>query len=309
MPFVLYFVSRKYVASVEPIETDDKISVYPDEKKVSAIHNQALSFPSPILQNPDNNDVHMFNPDDNYSISIRRSSIRPSKHSQMESNIAYSPMLDKGGVPTIIYSDITSFNNDPIIPSSPNALSPGKNHLQLSSSPSPSTLTSNTRKSSNGLGISDPSVDSNSVKTPVNASSVPGSPMSHVSASDKKGENAKHNQRSPIMGKVFKPIPKSPEISQASPHLAGAPRAFHHSSIFASAISFKNSVVSPEIDTSNLSEADTKHENERFIAFHPKPWLNPFYLAIGSCAALGISVSFMIVFDLTMLGLGNDVLS
>ncbi|KAG2208121.1 hypothetical protein INT47_010483 [Mucor saturninus] len=309
LPFVLYFVSRKYVASVEPIETNDKVSIYPNEKNLSAIHPQTLAFPSPILQNPDNNDVHMFNPDDNYSISIRRSSIRPSKHSQMESNIAYSPMAEKSGVPTIIYSDIISFNNDPITPYSPNALAPGKKHLAPSPSPSPSTLTSNTRKSANGLGISDPSLDNNSAKTPVNASSAPGSPMSFVSTTDRKGESTKHNQQSPIMGKLHKPIPKSPEISQASPHLGSLPRPFHHSSILASAISFKNSLVAPEIDKSVLSEADTKHENERFIAFLPKRWLNPFYLAIGACAALSISVSFMIVYDLTMLGLGNDVLS
>lgn len=321
LPFVLYFVSRRYIASVEPVETTDKNSIYPNEKSPSAIHPQALAFPSPILQNPDTNDVHMFNPDDNYSISIKRSSIRPSKHSQMESNIAYSPMMDKGGVPTIIYSDITSFNNDPIAPYSPNALAPGQNHLQPSISPSPSTLTSNTRNSANGLGISDPSSDNGSAKAPlysqkalssqipVNTSSAPGSPRSFVSGIDRKEESTKINQRSPNMARLFNPIPKSPEISQAPPYTTSPSRPFHHNSILASAISFKSSVVAPEIDATSLTEADIKHENERFVAFLPKRWLNPFYLAIISCAALSVSVAFMIVYDITMLGLGNDVLS
>lgn len=262
----------------------------------------------------------MFNPDDNYSISIRRSSIRPSKHSQMESNIAYSPMMDKGGVPTIVYSDITSFNNDPITPYSPNTLAPGQHQLQPS--PAPSTLTANTRSSTNGLGISDPSSDNGSAKAPLyssnvlsirsamNTSSAPGSPRSFVSGTGRKEENAKHIQQSPNMGKLFTPMPKSPEISQAPSYPNSPSRPFqYHSSMLASAISFKSSVVAPEIDVPVVSEADMKHENERFIAFQSKPWLNPFYLAIAACAALSASLAFMIVFDLTMLGLGNDVLS
>lgn len=333
MPFVLYFVSRKYVASVEPViaKTDDNInSIYSNEKNLSAIQPQPINFPSPVLQNPDNNDVRMFNPDDNYSISIRRSSIRPSKHSQMEHSIGgVSPTMDKSGIPTIVYSDITSFNNDngnnsPIIPRSPNAglRTPGMSQYQRPS-PSPSSYTSHTKSSANGLGISDPSTtESNDSKSPIytnnnnllapnsnnSPSSAPGSPRSYLGRT---GENG--GVQSPTIGRLSTPVPRSPEISQVSSIPNSPARSFHPTSMLASALSFKSSMVVPDIhypeeDVPTISREELLHQQNRFIAFKPKSWFNPFYLAIVSCAALGLSITFMIIFDLTMLGLGHDVL-
>ncbi|GAA5795570.1 hypothetical protein HPULCUR_000930 [Helicostylum pulchrum] len=321
LPFVLYFVSRKYVASVEPVTTEYEKSIYPSEKNLQ-VANTTLAYPSPILQNADNNDVRMFNPDDNYSISIRRSSIRPSKHSQMEqSGIAYSPMMDKSGIPTIVYSDITSFNDpahasnqSPIVPYSPNNLkAPRQNQSHISASPAPSSSQTalSSRKSTNGLGIFDP-VDTDSVKDTLSAapqgfnnSSAPGSPRSFISKKD-----SGQPPTSPKQGKTFTPMPTSPEISEAPPYPNSPNKPFqHHTSMLASALSFKSSVVVPETDVPKLSEEEINHEKHRFIAFHSRRGFNPFYLAIVSCAALSISISFMIVFDVTMLALGDDVLS
>ncbi|CAO3638763.1 unnamed protein product [Mucor hiemalis] len=345
LPFVLYFVSRKYVASVEPImDEKDQNSLYPNEKNLSAIQ-PSIVFPSPILQNPDNNDVRMFNPDDNYSISIRRSSIRPSKHSQMEqSMIAHSPLMDKNGLPIIVYSDITSNNadvvsNSPIISRSPNTwLTPGQRQ-QRHPSPSASSQTVHTAGSTNGLGISNPNSENDSnINPPLynskdnndtsknnnllspssNFSSAPGSPRifnNSAAKNDDSGVRSPRLHQSPNMGGLTATAPQSPEISQASSILNPPVRSFqpqtHHSSMLASALSFKSPIVAPDTQSleneNTLSKEELEHEKNRFIAFQPKSWFNPFYLAIVSCGALGISILFMIIFDLTLLGLGKDV--
>ncbi|KAI8643852.1 hypothetical protein BD408DRAFT_451051 [Parasitella parasitica] len=83
-----------------PLQTEDW---------VNTIQNwSCLFFQSfPVLQNHDDNDVKMFIPDDNYSISNKRSSIKPSKYSQLEA-AARSPTIDKPGLPTIVYSTIVT---------------------------------------------------------------------------------------------------------------------------------------------------------------------------------------------------------
>ena len=48
-------------------------------------------------------------------------------------------------------------------------------------------------------------------------------------------------------------------------------------------------------------------EVEHFMAFKSRPWWNPFYVAIVSCGLLVAAVVFMVIYDLTMLGLGNNV--
>ncbi|KAI8054203.1 uncharacterized protein B0P05DRAFT_561361, partial [Gilbertella persicaria] len=160
LPFILYFVSRKYVASVEPAE-DTEQPVAPPIEKQQMMMSQ-VPVPPSVMQNPNDNDVRMFNPDDNYSISIRRSSIHPSRHSQVEQSIiAYSPAMEK--VPAIVYSDIYDSNpSSPIMPKAPSSpLSP--------------------HRSPNGLGISGPTNDSHLAVPP--ALSTPGSPdLSSVSS-------------------------------------------------------------------------------------------------------------------------------
>ncbi|GAN11168.1 conserved hypothetical protein [Mucor ambiguus] len=288
LPFVLYFVSRKYIASVEPInvETDEKQTHQHD--KYSIVH-PPLAAPSPILQNPDDNDVRMFNPDDNYSISIRRSSIRPSKHSQMEvaASSAYSPVMDKGGLPTIVYSsDIAS------------------------AAPSESMYR---RSPSNGLGISHPPSDA-STKLAFPASA----PASPNLAKPENNNSRTSAPSTPRMDKLTVPMnpssPRSPEITAAgapiTPQSPIRPVHSHHSSMLASVFSFRSSAIAPndDLDEDKKQEVQEEHvELDRFIAFESKKWLNPFYLAIIACAALSISILFMIIYDLTLLGLGTDV--
>lgn len=229
----------------------------------------------------------MFNPDDNYSISIRRSSIRPSKHSQMEvAASAYSPVLDKGGLPTIIYSSDFA-----------------------SSVPGNVNDEGNNRLSVNGLGISHPPSDaSTKLAFP---SSLPASP--NLSKTEK--NNSRTSAPStPYLDKLSVPMnqssPRSPEITAASPQSPIRPINSHHSSMLASVFSFKSSAIAPNNNNDEDKKQELQEESaklDRFIAFEPKPWFNPFYLAIVACGALSISILFMIIYDLTMLGLGTDV--
>lgn len=56
-----------------------------------------------------------------------------------------------------------------------------------------------------------------------------------------------------------------------------------------------------------MTREEMEHEQNRFIAFKRTSWFNPFYLAIVACTALSLSIVFMIIYDLTMLGLGTNV--
>ncbi|CEP14002.1 hypothetical protein [Parasitella parasitica] len=270
LPFILYFVSRKYIASVEPISQESDTH---HSDKLSVAQQEQITAPSPVLQNPDGNDVRMFNPDDNYSISIRRSSIRPSKYSQMEA-AGYSPLMDRTGLPTIVYSsDINS---------SIHAADEG-----------------NSRPLTNGLGISHPPSDT-STKL-VLLPSLPSSPK-------EKSSSRISAPTTPFMRKLAIPMspasPHSPEISVApTPQSPIRPIYSHHSSMLASVFSFKSSAVAPNADETQKKPVQL----DRFIAFEPKSWFNPFYLAIVACAVLTLSILFMIIYDLTMLGLGIDV--
>jgi hypothetical protein len=288
----LYFVSRRYIAAVEPIP--------------GTTEAQQVVFSSPILQNPDDNDVRMFNPDDNYSISIRRSSIRPSRQSQIEQSIiALSPVTspvtspnNAAIVPTITYSDITpSAERDDLTYYSPKSVPTSPVSRKPSTTPSSYTA----RSSTNGLGISVPS-DKPPLYTQTNKLLVP-PPVSNNNVSPDL----------PLSTNLSVPDIQSLEITTlAHP---GSPTRPVRASFLGSALSFKSSsMVIPEEDEKSqetlpppMSSEALAHQQTRFIAFHPKPWLNPFYLAIFSCSVLSISILFMIVFDLTMLGLGTDV--
>lgn len=102
---------------------------------------------SPSIKHPDDNDVRMYDPDDHCSASIRRSSIKNSRISQMEGSvIVYSPNMD---VPTIVYSDLAAQdppNENPPMYTPNGGLKPQRH----------STNSSTTAHSPNGLGISQP---------------------------------------------------------------------------------------------------------------------------------------------------------
>ncbi|RCH82450.1 hypothetical protein CU098_007908, partial [Rhizopus stolonifer] len=137
LPFILYFVSRKYEASVEPMAAPE-----PEYDVKSPI-----PIMSPSIKHPDDNDVRMYDPDDHCSASIRRSSIKNSRISQMEGSvIVYSPNMD---VPTIVYSDLAAQdppNENPPMYTPNGGLKPQRH----------STNSSTTAHSPNGLGISQP---------------------------------------------------------------------------------------------------------------------------------------------------------
>ncbi|KAG1144946.1 hypothetical protein G6F37_007424 [Rhizopus arrhizus] len=321
LPFILYFVSRKYEASVEPIISESEVH---DTKMSSAIPSHLVS-PSFALQHPRDNDVRMYNPEDNYSISIRRSSIKFSRTSQMENSIiVYSPNVDKAVVPTIVYSDITSMgdhkeisqaNSPDINPPtySPNMLKAPDQQIQPSSTPSSYTAHSS-QTSRNGLGISHPSYEEHKLginKTSPNASKVflSGTDHIHPSQTTKKDNTTNtHLIPSPRMNKYIAPL--SPEISQVTQPSSPSAKSYHHSPMLGSVFSFKSSVVVPEPVLVPIDECE-KQEGEvnmdRFIAFKHRKWFNPFYLALLACSALSVAIVFMIIYDLVLLGMGNDV--
>ncbi|KAI8984130.1 transmembrane amino acid transporter protein-domain-containing protein [Mycotypha africana] len=366
LPFILYFVSRKYVASVEPIEDlNDQATQLEDHlpqinEKSPSINQQHHSptFPhSPVLMNPDNNDVRMFNPDDNYSISIRRSSIRPSYHSQMEQSIIsqYSPNMNvyrndpKQKIPpTIVYNseiagiengfteqqlpnksnlDSSIYPNSLNVPSSPRFTATVGQQQQQPLQRSPNLAIGSNNGTMGGLGISGPATTANTT-TPLNDQQQ-----------QQHNNNSKfcHTNSLAPPNKHSSVAPGSPEISQAaapvnvkaSPRMTSAITPANNnnvSSMLASVFSFKSSVVSPIVvppegtntasvmaDMSKtegeliMTPEELQHEKDRFIAFHPKRWLNPFYLAIVCCSALSISILFMIIYDLTLAGMGYNV--
>lgn len=309
LPFILYFVSRKYEASVEPVVPE----IDPHNARVTSTVNISPISPFIAIKSPNHNDVRMYNPEDNYSISITRSSIKFSRESQMENSImVYSPKGDKASVPAIVYSGITSMeekkdaslaNSPNIHPPmySPNNLKAPDQTLRPSSTPS-SYIHHSPRSPTNGLGISHPSYEETDLGNSVNKTSsflkkcvLPGANL--VNYSPKISQHNAHKPHAQF----------SPEISQAPHPASPSEKSYHHSSMFASALSFKSSIIAPEPSPVLMDEYKKENDVIRFIAFKQRRWFNPFYLALFACTALGLAIVFMIIYDLVLLGTGNDV--
>ncbi|KAG1174804.1 hypothetical protein G6F70_002037 [Rhizopus microsporus] len=319
LPFILYFVSRKYEATVEPIVSDNDDQ---DLKSTSPIPPH-LKSPSSAIKHPDDNDVRMYNPEDNYSISIRRSSIKHSRASHVENSvIVYSPNMDKSMVPAIIYSDVASIDdqkgsnilNSP--GSKPITHSPNGHLKPLHPNQSLSTPSSNTVISQsgaiNGLGISHPTYENDRLTKNTKESSpqLPRSTLSPTSAPNSPpymSPKYKHKDgTSPNIDMLA--VPTTPEISHASTPGSPSIRSFRRSSMLTSALSFRSSVVAPEgTAVIHVEKKEDGENDDRFIAFKTTRWFNPFYLAIVVCTALTIAIVFMIIYDLVMLGRGDDV--
>ena len=62
-------------------------------------------------------------------------------------------------------------------------------------------------------------------------------------------------------------------------------------------------------DTKQEEQQVMEEERDYFMAFKPRPWLNPFFVAVIACSLLTIGVIFMIIYNITMAALGNDMLS
>lgn len=285
----------------------------PHNARVTSTVNISPISPFIAIKSPNHNDVRMYNPEDNYSISITRSSIKFSRESQMENSImVYSPKGDKASVPAIVYSGITSMeekkdaslaNSPNIHPPmySPNNLKAPDQTLHPSSTPS-SYIHHSPRSPTNGLGISHPSYEETDLGNSVNKTSsflkkcvLPGANL--VNYSPKISQHNAHKPHAQF----------SPEISQAPHPASPSEKSYHHSSMFASALSFKSSIIAPEPSPVLMDEYKKENDVIRFIAFKQRRWFNPFYLALFACTALGLAIVFMIIYDLVLLGTGNDV--
>ncbi|KAI8886878.1 hypothetical protein K501DRAFT_330994 [Backusella circina FSU 941] len=295
---VAYFSNRRYEASVE---------LAPDTYNPPINQIKSPIFDHPSIISPDDNDVRMYNPEDNYSISIRRSSIMHSRASRMEHSVTSTPymntnqlsvpntpQINSNGIPIITHSSVvTDHNNNSSFLRAPT--SPDINALNIPRGEK--TSQNNGSNPAKGLGISN---------TPSNTTSerlTPRSTAKDTANTSLAGSNlidSKYLAQSPDFNK--RDNKQSPEMKQV------------RSPIMASIISFQSSVAPAE--PQQQKDVDTKiemHENvndsslHRFIAFKTRKYLNPFHLAILSCGALTLAIVFMIIYDLTMLGLGNDV--
>ncbi|KAI9254620.1 hypothetical protein BDA99DRAFT_562712 [Phascolomyces articulosus] len=62
-------------------------------------------------------------------------------------------------------------------------------------------------------------------------------------------------------------------------------------------------------DDNRQQEKQHNEEEKRFMAFKQRSWLKPIFIAVMASCLLGLSVIFMIVYDIIMVATGNDVLS
>ncbi|CAO3596993.1 unnamed protein product [Absidia cylindrospora] len=393
LPFVLYFVSRRMAASVEPFgEQREEIEAAavaiasglappPLSPKPPTIHSPGLQH-NVVDEEEKKNDVVMYNPEDDCSISIRRSSIAPSnKLSRLEQQSSHfsrsprfplgsrvvnqsvisnsmfspptSPRYGGGGVndphatviPTIVCSEIetnqasdspridtNNHNNNqhPPPPSSPTMLvtAPQDESPRLSTSSSAGN-TSTTLASAKGLGITD------SKSSPIANSASAATNITSPTSSDPQSPKKRLQPQSP--SQRHPPGSLSPDMAVTATTPASPPHQSHQQtpqqhgpnahSMIASALSLRSYAVAPyenaphdekvyDIDSKQLEneqlEAEEEQEQDaelrgKFIAFKKRPRFNPFYLAVLSSGAMGIAIVFMIIYDLTLLGMGDDV--
>ncbi|KAI9254882.1 transmembrane amino acid transporter protein-domain-containing protein [Sporodiniella umbellata] len=243
-------------------------------------------FNRPSIRVPDENEVILH--DDTCSLSIRRSSLPVSRTSRLESAMN-SPNPDHGPVPMIIYSGISTEKLESTLGS------PGPDHMPVPTivytegeeEPKPPVYTAEPKKPANSLGISLPNSPSLAVpRSPTNSLGI-SSPSLLV-------------PRSPELNSTLT-VPRSPEISPAN-------RSPSIRSRQASGFSFKPSgLIVPVMEEEDIKQTTEPPLIERFLAFKPRSWFNPFYLALVCCTAFTLAITFMIIYDLVYLSKGNDV--
>ncbi|KAI8084453.1 transmembrane amino acid transporter protein-domain-containing protein [Halteromyces radiatus] len=389
LPFVLYFVSRRVVASVEPYNQQQEAAAtsglaLPMSPKAASSIGGAVDEQT---EEEKKNSVVMYNPEDDCSISIRRSNIAPSnKLSRLEqqSHFSRSPKFPLGSrvadqsvishsmfspptsprygandpqaaavIPTIVCSEIETeqAKDSPRIDTSRPPTSPTMlvttTHVDSPrlSTASSAGNTGSTLASAKGLGIT----DSNS--TPIGAASttttdavIVSSPTDTQQPQSKRLQPQSPKQRHPagsLSPDMSRPAPSSPtqqsqqqqhrhhptSTYQQTPHSPTQQGTNNPHSMIASVLSVRSSVVTPyehgggdgQIDEKIVDETlkqDDDLEDEqtqedmlrgKFIAFKKRKRFNPFYLAVLSSGVMGIAIVFMIIYDVTLLGLGNDV--
>ncbi|CDH54422.1 aaap amino acid permease [Lichtheimia corymbifera JMRC:FSU:9682] len=286
LPFILYFASRKYLASV----------VTPPEEKAGP---------------PEPTDVVMYHPEENRSVSIRRSEIayRTSRISRMEQSVlSKSPRFsgtprsplsprsprhhhgDFSPAPPIVFSD----EQPP--PSSllqvPSAISPQN---------SPRMAGDNKQHGSPIMGIT----DSPNLNVPGSPITSPKMNTANVSPNNKA---LKTLATSPAQGLGITPSPtnnKEDEHKTSSWILSGL--SLRNNSNINHNNNNLSSVIEEESKVQEDDQMDDLLEGPGFHAFKPRRWLNPFYIAVVCSVCMGGSIIFMIIYDLTLLGMGTDV--
>ncbi|KAF7726855.1 hypothetical protein EC973_008362 [Apophysomyces ossiformis] len=279
VPFALYFVSRRYEASVEPPPSNPE--------KVDA------------------DDIMMYNPEENRSISLRRepsrlrSNIssrleqsRLSKKDTMDSKPTQSPRLD---IPAIVFSsdvvDEPTGGGSPMT-TTPTATTPTRLSPRLSIVTGPFTEHVSTK----ALGISGPA----------------GSDTEHEMTEEVVLSSLSCSSTVQKDDKTLSPPTSSPNMAKTPP----SPMSSRSSGIISSFLAPRSPSVVPSFTSAGLEEAkmgsflEVEEENfEPFAAFERRRWLNPFVLAIVSSILITIAVIFMIIYNVVMLALGTDLLS
>ncbi|KAI9496786.1 hypothetical protein BDB00DRAFT_952354 [Zychaea mexicana] len=320
LPFILYFASRKYQASV-----------LEETKETSAPHTSNSEKHPPEAENVEHdedqeeekqNEVEMHYPDENRSVSIRRLG-RTSHLSRLE--VGGSPSLKSprspksprtfrsplsprspkspGATPVIMFDEtgVSPASRLQVHEQQPTSNSaPGSPNI-LKVPPPESSPRASTTSAGSGLGIT-PSTTANEL------------------SSNTEEEGISHND---INGNGATTTNKKPERTSWISSNFSFRNNTHHGAV---------APTSPAIRLNNKSDAClddddddctdkknismTVHDQQpvqddnapvHFLAFKPRSWLNPFYVAIVSSGLLGVAIVFMIIYNLTMLGLGNNV--
>lgn len=270
LPFILYFASRKYKASVV----------------------EEITEKNP--QEPD--DVSMYFPEENKSISLRRTSnLYQSRLSRME----------QSGITKSYPGSPLSFGRSPRSPRSPRSDNP----------PPAIVLRQDTQANIETL-----QVPAASPQGSPNILRVPDSPRPRTSNESRPTTTTLASAQGLGITPKVEESPSSPPQADISPRIVKSPQSNRiASNLICSNLSLRNnSAVAPsgiivtDSDIKNeqaIIQEEHVEEQPHFMAFKPRPWLNPFYVAVVSSILLSVSVVFMIIYDLTMLGLGRDVLS
>ncbi|ORX56222.1 hypothetical protein DM01DRAFT_1303639 [Hesseltinella vesiculosa] len=340
LPMFLYFVSRRIVASVSNLGHLD-----PEILQRNYGINPSIKSPDINAMAPgedpvdDKNDVIMYNPEQDCSISIRRSSIQRSHLSRLEHQSMASPrspylfgsrlqnqsvisqsMLSpptspryqqdphpQPPIPTIVYNENDEFT------STEKTQAPGSPSLQVEPHPRPSTSSGDngsTLASARGLGITDSTHPSPQQDDTLRTTQKSVKPKTS-GRSQATSTTAAAGSLSPDMAKGTTNIPPSPQLSQ------------NRQSMIASVLSVRSSIVAPydnqqppplpsdekvpDYDQVQEETEEEARQRGKFIAFHKTKYFNPLHLAILCCGLMSFAIVFMILYDIIMLGLGNDV--
>ncbi|KAI8994781.1 hypothetical protein BDB01DRAFT_902473 [Pilobolus umbonatus] len=314
IPFILYFVSRRYIVSVEMLnQSADQKPIYQNEKENNPIGIQLAFPPSIDSHHYDDNDVRMFDPDGNYSISIRRSSIRPSKCSQIEHAPSITTprfLLEQSSeishtqdnvVPAIVYNDNTvdeectpGHGSLHTLRSNMTRRKENGNHHSSHSAP-PSPLLNKPRSVVGRVNsYNDSEATYNHLSTPMAAIHI----VESIHINDHlMPQNQSHQRHTTSID--MSQISSIHISSLIAPHLSSIATSHPHS--------LKSFTPIPQSFLDDTSKIDYNDTQKPFAAFPTHDCFNSFYLAIFSCVILVTSIVFMIIYYLILLGMGKSV--